>query len=85
MLIIKILQKILNFFGFQIISKRSPLYFKDTIPEVSNLDQKLISECKKYSSTSELAMWSLINSVKYILQNNIKGDFVECSVQEVAM
>ena len=80
MFIIKILQKILNFFGFQIISKRSPVYFKDTIPEVSNLDQKLISECKKYSSTSELAMWSLINSVKYILQNNIKGDFVECGV-----
>jgi O-methyltransferase len=81
MLIIKILQKLLNVFGFQIISKRSPEYFKDTIPEIHNSDQKLISECIKYSSNSaDLAMWSLINSVKYILQNNIKGDFVECGV-----
>ena len=80
MFIIKILQKILNLMGYEIISKSSPKNFKDRIPEISKSDQKLINECKKYTVNSELAIWCLINSIRYILENNIKGEFVECGV-----
>ncbi len=36
--------------------------------------------CKAYTMTSVERMYSLYNSVKYILSNEIEGDFVECGV-----
>ncbi len=36
--------------------------------------------CKPYTMTSIERMYSLYNSVNYVLTNNIEGDFVECGV-----
>lgn len=36
--------------------------------------------CEHYTMTSVERMYSLYNSVKYILANKIEGDFVECGV-----
>ena len=30
--------------------------------------------------TTKIRMWSLLNSINYVSNNNIKGDFVECGV-----
>ena len=36
--------------------------------------------CKPYSISSVERMYSLYGAVKYIINNNIEGDFVECGV-----
>lgn len=40
----------------------------------------LYNFCKPYTMTSLERMFSLYNGVKYVLDNNIEGDFVECGV-----
>jgi O-methyltransferase len=42
--------------------------------------REVISNAKQYSMTPTSRMWALIQSVEYINQNNISGDFVECGV-----
>jgi O-methyltransferase len=36
--------------------------------------------CKPFTMTSPERLYSLYQSVKYVINNNIKGDFVECGV-----
>lgn len=36
--------------------------------------------CKEYTMTSVERMYALYNGVKYVLENKISGDFVECGV-----
>lgn len=52
----------------------------DVIEEMTSEENKLIENCLKYSMTTRLRMWSLINSINYVSNKNIKGDFVECGV-----
>lgn len=40
----------------------------------------LYEQCKPYTMTSIERMYALFNAVKYVVQNNIPGDFVECGV-----
>jgi O-methyltransferase len=40
----------------------------------------LYNECKPYTMTSLERMFSLYQSVSYIIKNNIEGDLVECGV-----
>lgn len=41
---------------------------------------RLYKKCQAYTMTSIERMFSLYQAVKYILDNRIKGDFVECGV-----
>ncbi|PZO38295.1 MAG: macrocin O-methyltransferase [Pseudanabaena frigida] len=41
---------------------------------------EIIDRVSPYTLTSLERIYSLIESVRYVLQNNIKGDFVECGV-----
>lgn len=41
---------------------------------------KIFQQCKPYTMTSIERMYALYNAVKYIVHNNIEGDFVECGV-----
>jgi O-methyltransferase len=41
---------------------------------------KIFQQCKPYTMTSIERMYALHNAVKYVVQNNIEGDFVECGV-----
>ncbi len=41
---------------------------------------EIYAECSKYTMTSIERMYALYSSVKYVLKNNIPGDFVECGV-----
>ena len=42
--------------------------------------KELLSLCQPYTMTSTERMYALYNATRYILDNNIPGDFVECGV-----
>ena len=48
--------------------------------EANEFEKNLISECSRFSMIGNIRMWALIQSMKYIINNNINGDFVECGV-----
>ena len=68
------LNQIFGYFGFQIINK------KQKIVELTDEDKNYIKLVSKFSMTTEIRIYSLIQSLKYIKYKNIKGDFVECGV-----
>lgn len=48
--------------------------------ESKNYQQDYIFRAKKYTMTSLERLWALTNSVEYVLNNNLDGDFVEVGV-----
>ncbi|NQY06764.1 MAG: class I SAM-dependent methyltransferase [Flavobacteriaceae bacterium] len=53
----------------------------DNIPqEATEFERFLINQCHQFSMTGNLRMWSIIQAIKHIKHNNIKGDLVECGV-----
>lgn len=42
--------------------------------------QEIYSKCKDFSVTSVSDMYNLYNSIKYLIDNSIEGDIVECGV-----
>ena len=48
--------------------------------EASNYEKKIILKSLKYSMTTSIRMWALLQSAKEVLKKKIKGDFVECGV-----
>ena len=67
--------KFLSKFGYRIITLKSI-----KVEESTSEDNLLIEKCMKYSMTSMIRMWTLLNSINYVSRKNIKGDFVECGV-----
>lgn len=53
---------------------------RELIPEVTNGDVGLISEALTMSMTSPERMWALLQAIRYLEENQIQGDFVECGV-----
>ena len=43
-------------------------------------EKKIILRSLKYSMTTNIRMWALLQSAKEVLRKKIKGDFVECGV-----
>ena len=50
------------------------------IVEATPYDLETISISSKFSMQSQERIWSIIQSTKYIVDNDIKGSFVECGV-----
>ena len=53
------------------------------IPVDIELDENFVriyNFCKAYTMTSPERMYAVYNSVRYVIENNIAGDFVECGV-----
>ena len=72
---IKILiKKILNYYGLQIINKNQ------SIAELSNKDKVLLDLVSKYSMSPKIRIFSLLQSLRYVKEKKIEGDFVECGV-----
>jgi hypothetical protein len=69
-----LITKILKKFGL-ILSKDIP-----SIVEITEKEKSIIKNAKKYSMTTEIRMWSLINSLKKIVNEKIDGDIVECGI-----
>lgn len=77
----KILEKIvnenfLNKFGYKICKSNND----GVIEEITSEENQMITKCLKYSMTNRMRMWALINSINYIFNKKIQGDFVECGV-----
>lgn len=83
----KLIKSYLNNIGFDII-KYSPVSksnnqptLSDEFPSDFNPEEiNIIRESRPYTMTSTERMYTLIQAVKYISQNNIVGDIVECGV-----
>ena len=50
------------------------------IAEASKEENLMMKICSQYSLTPKIRMWSVIQSMKYIIENNIEGDIVESGV-----
>lgn len=48
--------------------------------EATPEDAELIASLKLFTMTSSERLWSLINAVRHVVDNQITGDFVECGV-----
>lgn len=67
-----IIQKSVNKFGY----KFEPFYN----PNLTNFESDVLSSVKPYTFTPIHAILSLIDSVKYIVKNDVNGCFIECGV-----
>lgn len=63
--------------GYQVSVKRLDNLFE---PDMEHEFKKIYSQCKPYTMTPLSRMYSLYKATKYISQNNIPGDIVECGV-----
>lgn len=59
---------------------KKPNYDKIFIAEATLDEDLLLKKCLSYSMTNKIRMWTLINSINYVANRGIKGDFVECGV-----
>jgi len=72
---IKLIQKIVQKFGYNFVELNE---IPGDIIEKQFLES--YEKNKDFSMTSVTRMYTLYNSIKYILDNNIEGDIVECGV-----
>ena len=77
----KLISKIFNLIGYEIKRKNN---FNDRyanfIVELNENERELIKNFEKKSLVSELNLWSIYQSLKYIKNHNIDGDIIECGV-----
>ena len=77
----KLMIKFFDMFGYEI--KRKNNFndrWGDFIAELSEDRRKQIKYFQKITLASELNLWSIYQSLKYINDENIDGDIVECGV-----
>ena len=71
----KSIENFFNIFGYKI-----QQIINHVIEEATPEEIELMKLCDKYSMTSDLRKWALIQSFHHVIKNNIEGDFVECGV-----
>lgn len=76
-MVIRLINKVVGGFGFAL-SKKSPPFGYDIFEDKVFLD--IYKQCKPHTMTSPERMYSLYKAVEHTLDNDIKGDFVECGV-----
>jgi O-methyltransferase len=54
--------------------------YETFLPDFTDEDIQIIRAVKPYTATSTDRIYGLLNAVRYIVANNIPGDFVECGV-----
>lgn len=69
----KIIQKILSIFNYKIVPLKLPVDFENEFKRIHKL-------CRPYTMTSNENMYALYMAIKYIADNNIPGDLIECGV-----
>lgn len=77
----KIIIKFFNIIGYELKKKNN---FNDRwgnfIPELKDDRKKQIKYFQEITLASELNLWSIYQSLKYIRNENVEGDIVECGV-----
>ena len=80
-LIFNWIKNILHSRGYDITHKENDNFINTEYPsDFSEQNIEIIKRVKKYTMTSIERLNALINSVNYIVENNITGSFVECGV-----
>lgn len=65
-------------FGLDISRTSSEL---DRLPiDATKDDERIITEVRPYTMTYAARLWSLIQAVRYVIDDGVPGDFVECGV-----
>jgi O-methyltransferase len=77
MLLTKILKKIVNLFGFDLSRLQTEVPFP---ADISSTFVEIYKKVRPYTMTSPERIFSLCEAVKYVQNNNIEGDIVECGV-----
>ena len=81
----KIIKIFLNSFGYKIISKKGwSERVENLIVEATKQDLNKFEKIEHLSLSSPPNKWSLLQSLKYIKENNIDGDIVETGVYKGA-
>jgi len=73
-----VLKKLIRRCGFDLV--RSNVERGRLPVEATDQDKQISLSVAPYTMTSPERVWAVISSVKYIVANNIHGDFVECGV-----
>ena len=77
----KTIKKFLSFFGYKIVRINNfNDKYNDFILEASDDEKKDIDKACEFALCSKASLWSMIQSLKYLSNNSIKGDVVECGV-----
>ena len=71
-----LINQFLSIFNYKIIKQKKPT----KIIEAEKNYLLLMEKIKKISVTSTERQWALIQSVKYVHENHLEGDLVECGV-----
>ena len=66
----KIIKNFLLFFNLSIAYKHK---ISDLIPEISEIEKNIIETCIKYSMTTKVRMYVLVQAIKYVKNNNLDG------------
>ena len=76
-----LIKKIIKLFGYEIISKNDWLRNNENyIAEISANESAILNDIKEYTMTSIPSQWSLLQSIKHVIRNNVEGSFVECGI-----
>jgi O-methyltransferase len=77
----KLLKKILSLINYKFV-KINNFHdkYNDFILEASDEEKKDLDSAIKLALCSRASLWSIMQSLKYISDNSIKGDMVECGV-----
>ena len=77
----KIIKKIFSLFNYKIVRINNfNDRYNDFIAECSESEKESLEKFSKLSLSSKTNLWSIIQSLKYISNNNIPGDIIECGV-----
>lgn len=72
----RIIFKVLNRMGYGAVPLRN-------LPHTVDLPEEFLNSyriCSDYSQTSVDRMYSVFSAIRYVVENKIPGDFVECGV-----
>jgi hypothetical protein len=72
-----LIKSLLQKAGFEIVRKDS---MKSFPPDFDEIHCKIIDRVSPYTMTGKERIHALINATRYIIENDIEGDFVECGV-----
>jgi hypothetical protein len=76
---VKYARNIINRFGVDIV-RFSSSHTKALVPDLNEIENTFIMDVRPYTMTSVDKMATLITAVKYLTENKIPGDIVECGV-----
>ena len=77
----KVFKSAVNAIGYDFINiKKSSPHLRQDIIEANNVERSIISTSSKYSMTSKISLWSVIQSIRHIKEHDLQGDIVECGV-----